>query len=281
VRLHEVGEHWPEVWRRRRSTWGAVPSPAEIHVQFASDPYSKNPISIHFCFGCIKQWIKVVSSKVSKPLSSVKCPLCKTDNISIIYNFDGHSFDRHYVDPNVTNGFVLTKEQRYRLQCYYTESGLLADVFDVPRFWKLKKFLQPNRWLESWLRRELQALMQEEDVDIILHHLVGVMDSFCKRTEQRRKQETRSGEVFQEQFKSVVAEAARPFLMARTDRFVDELELFLASGLNMEAYDAVYKKRLDKNNSRENGVANEAREGEESTRTRATPNLFLFEEDSD
>ncbi|KAF3585604.1 hypothetical protein F2Q69_00032366, partial [Brassica cretica] len=113
-----------------------------------------------FCFGCIKQWIKVVSSKVTKPLSSVKCPLCKTDNISIIYNFDGHSFDRHYVDPNITDGFVLTKEHRYRLQCYYTESGFLADVFDVPRFWKLKKLLQRNRWLESWLRRELQALMQ-------------------------------------------------------------------------------------------------------------------------
>ncbi|XP_013584157.1 PREDICTED: uncharacterized protein LOC106293031 [Brassica oleracea var. oleracea] len=234
-----------------------------------------------FCFGCIKQWIKVVSSKVTKPLSSVKCPLCKTDNISIIYNFDGHSFDRHYVDPNITDGFVLTKEHRYRLQCYYTESGFLADVFDVPRFWKLKKLLQRNRWLESWLRRELQALMQEEDVDIVLHHLVGAMDSFCKRTEQRHKQETRSAEAFQEQFKTVIAEAARPFLMARTDRFVDELELFLASGLNMEAYDAVYKQRLDKNNSREIGVANESREEEENRRTRVTPNLFLFEEDSD
>lgn len=232
-----------------------------------------------FCFRCIKQWIKVVSSKVTKPLSSVKCPLCKRDNISIIYNFDGHSFDRHYVDPNITDGFVLTKEQRYRLQCYYTESGFLADVFDVPRFWKLKKFLQRNRWLESWLRRELQALMQEEDVDIVLHHLIGVMDSFCKRTEQRHKQEAkRSGEAFQEQFKSVIAEAARPFLLARTDRFVDELELFLASGLNMEAYDAVYKQRLDKNKSREIGVANEAGVEEENRRT---PNLFLFEEDTD
>ncbi|CAH8392397.1 unnamed protein product [Eruca vesicaria subsp. sativa] len=236
-----------------------------------------------FCFRCIKQWIKVVSSKVTKQLSSVKCPLCKTDNISIIHNFDGHSFDRHYVDPNTTDGFVLTKEQRYRLQCYYTESGLLADVFDVSRFWKLKNLLQPNKWLESWLRRELQALMQEEDVDIVLHHLAGVLDSFCKRTEQRHKQETRSTETFQEQFKSVMAEAARPFLTARTDRFVDELELFLASGINRDAYDAVYKQRLDKNNSREISVANEAiEEEEENRRTRVPPSLLLlFEEDSD
>ncbi|CAH2055041.1 unnamed protein product [Thlaspi arvense] len=236
-----------------------------------------------FCFKCIKQWIKVVSSKVSKQLSSVKCPLCKTDNISIIHNFDGYSFDRHYVNRNITDGFVLTKEQRYRLQCYYTESGFLADVFDVSRFWKMKKILQPNRWFEAWLRRELQALMQEEDVDIVLHHLIGVMDSFCKRTEERHKQEARSAETNQEQFKSVMAEAARPFLMARTDRFVDEVELFLASGLNMEAYDSMYKQRLGwSNNRREIGAANEAsEEEEENIRTRVTPYLFLFEEDSD
>ncbi|ESQ49550.1 hypothetical protein EUTSA_v10021312mg [Eutrema salsugineum] len=235
-----------------------------------------------FCFNCIKRWIRVVSSKVSKKLSSVKCPLCKRENISIIHNYDGYSFDRHYVDRNITDGFVLTKEQRYRLQCYYTESGFLADVFDVPRFWKMKKLLQPNRWREAWLRRELQALMQEEDVDIVLHHLVGVMDSFSTRIAQRRKQEARSAETNQEQFKSVIAEAAHPFLMARTDRFVDEVELFLASGLNVEAYDAIYKQRLGWNNPREIGAANEAREEEEENRrTRATPFLFLFDEDSD
>ncbi|VVA96545.1 unnamed protein product [Arabis nemorensis] len=230
-----------------------------------------------FCFNCIKQWIKVVSSKVSKELSSVKCPLCKTDNISIIHNYDGHSFDRHYINRNITDGFVLTKEQRYRLLCYYAESGLLADVFDVPRFWKMQKCLQPNRLLETWLRRELQALMQEEDVDIVLHHLVGVMDSFRKRIEWRPKKEARTAETDQEQFKAVVAEAARPFIMARTDRFVDEIELFLASGLNIEAYDAIYKQRLG---SREMGAANVAR-GEDNERTIVTPYLFLFEEDSD
>lgn len=46
----------------------------------------------------------------------------------------------------------------------------------------------------------------------------------------------------------------------------------------MEAYDAVYKQRLDKNKSREIGVANEAGVEEENRRT---PNLFLFEEDTD
>ncbi|XP_019100061.1 PREDICTED: uncharacterized protein LOC104710020 isoform X2 [Camelina sativa] len=237
-----------------------------------------------FCFSCIKQWIKVVSSKASKQLSSVKCPLCKVYNSSIIHNYDWCSFERHYINRNISDGFVLTKEQRYRLRCYYTESGFVADVFDVARFWKLQKFLYPNRWLEAWLRRELQALMQDEDVDIVLHHLVGVMESFCKRFEQRRKQEARSVETTnQEQFKAVVSEAARPFVMARTDRFVDELELFLAAGLNLEAYDAIYKKRLGWNNRREIGVASEEREEveEHNVRTRVTPYLFISEEDSD
>ncbi|CAA7043494.1 unnamed protein product [Microthlaspi erraticum] len=124
----------------------------------------------------------------------------------------------------------------------------------------MKKILQPNR-----LIRELQALMQEEDMlNIVLHHLVGVMDSFCKRREQRHKQEARSAETNQEQFKSAIAEAARPFLMARTHRFV-------------EAYDSIYQQRLGWSNSRRGiGAANEAREEEENIRTRVTPYLFYL-----
>ncbi|EOA31189.1 hypothetical protein CARUB_v10014356mg [Capsella rubella] len=208
----------------------------------------------------------------------------QTDNFSVIHNYDGCSFERHYIDQNISDGFVLTKEQRYRLRCYYTESDFVADVSDVARFWKLQKFLYPNKWLEAWLRRELQALMQEEDVDIVLFHLVGVMESFCKRIEQRRKQEAKSAEATnQEQFKTLVSEAARPFLMARTDRFVDELELFLAAGMNIEAYDEIYKQRLGWNNRREIGAASEEREAveEHNVRTRVTPYLFISEEDSD
>jgi hypothetical protein len=57
----------------------------------------------------------------------------QTENLSIIHNYDGCSFERHYIDPNIPDGFVLTKEQRYRLQCYYTESGfsLLCTYFEI------------------------------------------------------------------------------------------------------------------------------------------------------
>ena len=42
----------------------------------------------------------------------------------------------------------------------FLHSGFLDDVFDVSRYWKSCKYLQPNCWLQSWLRREIQALMQ-------------------------------------------------------------------------------------------------------------------------
>lgn len=38
--------------------------------------------------------------------------------------------------------------------------GSLSEKFNVKRYWKLHKYLQPNRWLLEWTRREIQALTQ-------------------------------------------------------------------------------------------------------------------------
>ncbi|KAJ6996048.1 hypothetical protein NC653_012818 [Populus alba x Populus x berolinensis] len=113
-----------------------------------------------FCYKCILQWTKVVSRKESRRPSSVKCPLCKTDNFSLIYGYDGSSFQRHYVNQGFEDSSFFSKAHKYRLQCYYTEPGILNDAINVSRYWKLRKYLQPNRWLQSWLRREVQALLQ-------------------------------------------------------------------------------------------------------------------------
>jgi hypothetical protein len=48
----------------------------------------------------------------------------------------------------------------------------------------------------------------------------------------------------QEEFNALASIVTRPFLTPKTDRFVDELELFLGSLLNIEAYDEVYMQRL-------------------------------------
>ncbi|KAJ6918290.1 E3 ubiquitin-protein ligase Topors-like isoform X3 [Populus alba x Populus x berolinensis] len=136
-----------------------------------------------FCYKCILQWTKVVSRKESRRPSSVKCPLCKTDNFSLIYGYDGSSFQRHYVNQGFEDSSFFSKAHKYRLQCYYTEPGILNDTINVSRYWKLCKYLQPNRWLQSWLRREVQALLQEEDIEVILYHILGTVNSFFSRFE--------------------------------------------------------------------------------------------------
>ena len=119
----------------------------------------------------------------------------QTENFSIIFGYDGSTFQKHFINQNNSNRYLrwllfsrydaleemmcccpselilavqwvcsnfFSKDHKYRLQCYYTfpEPRLLSDAFKVERFWKLNKYLQPNNWLEKWLRRELQALIQ-------------------------------------------------------------------------------------------------------------------------
>ncbi|KAM6577738.1 hypothetical protein CsatB_029575 [Cannabis sativa] len=222
------------------------------------------------------QWTKVVSGKHSFKLASVKCPLCKVENFSIIHGFVGSSFQQSYINQDFGYGFVLSKAHKYRLQCYYTEPGLLSDIFSVSSYWKSHKYLHPNRWLHTWLRREIQTLMQEEDVGIVVHHICGVIDSFQTKSKQQPKRN--KPEAKSEEFRSLISDAARPFLAARTDLFVSEVELFLASGLNIEAYDAVYKQRLGWSSP---GETSESTQGETSELRTVIPYLFTFDEDSD
>ncbi|XVF41958.1 hypothetical protein PTKIN_Ptkin01aG0322000 [Pterospermum kingtungense] len=161
---------------------------------------------------------------------------------------------------------------------FFPQSGILNDIFNVLRFWKSRKYLQSNMWLQSWLRRELQALIQEEDVDIIVHHIHGVVDSFFRRIEQTHLPK-KTAEGKQQDFRIAVSDAAKPFLLARTERFVNELELFLASGLNIEAYDAVYMQRLGWNTPGGTSVSMPAEEP--SQRTGVVPYLYIFDADSD
>lgn len=225
-----------------------------------------------FCYSCILRWIKVVSSKHSRAPASVKCPLCKTENFSIIRSYSGGFFQQHSVNENLDNSAFFTKSHKYRLQCYYTDEGGLFDKFNVLRYWKLQKYLQPNPWLISWLRREIQSLTQEEDVDIIVHHILGVIDSF-RRNEQKQIKVTPQAK--QEEFKIMVSEAARPFLTGRTDRFVNELELFLASSLTVDAFDRVYIQHLGWKIPEMMG---EGEVGEPVEHAPLVPYVYLFDE---
>ncbi|XP_027366720.1 uncharacterized protein LOC113872992 isoform X1 [Abrus precatorius] len=229
-----------------------------------------------FCFNCILRWTKVVAAKHRSAPSSVKCPLCKTENFSIIFGVEGSCIQRHYVNKDLEDSFILSKAHRYRLQCYYTEQGFLDDIFNISQYWKFRKFCQPNCWLQTWLTREIQALIQEEDVDIIVHHILGVVKALWTRRGQKAHAD--APEKKQEEFKMSVSEAARRFLGARTDRFVYEIQLFLASGLNIEAYDGVYIQRLGWSSP---GVNTEVSQSDLIDRTTVIPYLYIFDNDSD
>ncbi|KAM7477940.1 hypothetical protein LguiA_026153 [Lonicera macranthoides] len=88
----------------------------------------------------------------------------------------------------------------------------------------------------------------------------------------------------QEEFEGLVSEAARPFLGGRTDRFVEEVELFIASGLTIEAYDKVYLHHLGWKIPEE--LADDEAEEEEkeefnNENTPLVPYLYIFDEDCD
>ncbi|XP_073269438.1 uncharacterized protein [Primulina huaijiensis] len=257
---------------RSNSSYGGSPCP--ICLDSVTQESYLDRCFHKFCYDCIVRWNTIVASKHSSTPSSLKCPMCKVENISIIYGYDGSFFQRHYVNKCFGNSEFFSESHRYRLKCYYTEPGNLDDKLQVSRYWKFRKYLQPNSWLHDWLRREIQAVMQEEDVDIIVHYVLGVIDSLRRDTS---KHLTMLAEMVREEFRMIVSKAVKPFITGRTERFVNELELFLASGLTIDAFDEVYIEHLGwkSNETREN------EQGETLEHIPAVPCLYIFDENSD
>lgn len=117
-------------------------------------------------------------------------------------------------------------------------------------YWKCRKYLRRNTWLESWLRREIQALTQDQDVDVIVHHIHGAIESILWRRRQQQQQQRdgakdRTPDEMRKAFRGLLGDAARPFLLGREDRFVDEVEAFLVRGLNIVAYDELCMQILE------------------------------------
>ncbi|KAF7142917.1 hypothetical protein RHSIM_Rhsim05G0144100 [Rhododendron simsii] len=207
----------------------------------------------NFCYNCIVRWAKVVAGKHSRqPSPSVKCPLCRTENFSVIHGYDGNSFRRHYINRDFASSPFFSEVHKYRLQCYNTEPDGLIDTFKVPQG-------------------------GIEDVEIIVHHILGVIDSL-RRNEHQNSLST--VERREETFKALVCQAARPFLAgrSRTNRFVDEEELFRASGLNTDAYDKVYMQHLGWIPP---GITTEGIDGESTANSPLVPFVYIFDDDSD
>eukprot|EP00268_Persea_americana_P030752 TRINITY_DN2980_c0_g1_i14.p1 TRINITY_DN2980_c0_g1~~TRINITY_DN2980_c0_g1_i14.p1 ORF type:complete len:132 (-),score=13.46 TRINITY_DN2980_c0_g1_i14:370-765(-) len=60
------------------------------------------------CYDCIAHWAKLVASKHrSSSKSSLLCPLCKGENLSIIHGCDGHSYQQHLISQDLEKGYGI------------------------------------------------------------------------------------------------------------------------------------------------------------------------------
>ncbi|KAK3145713.1 hypothetical protein QOZ80_3BG0256470 [Eleusine coracana subsp. coracana] len=200
-----------------------------------------------FCFKCIRQWIKIVGSKHVDPLSSVRCPLCKTENLSTIHSFDGESYERWYINQEPRKRRLSDAHEL--VSQFYNMDEIGSDVSSVQQYWKQQKYLRKNIWLETWLRREIEALTRDQNVEAIVYHIHGVLESFMKKHKRDHTLRNITAEQSREEFKKLLYDAARPFLLGRTERFVGEVELFLVSNLNMEAYNKLRIQRFRESSS--------------------------------
>ncbi|KAJ6832052.1 tripartite motif-containing protein 40-like [Iris pallida] len=89
-----------------------------------------------FCYPCILYWSRVLTKKQSQTLSSIKCPLCKTDNLSIVHGFNGEFFQQHYISKGLAKSWWFSSAHGFRLQWYGSDVQISKSLFDVHRFWK-------------------------------------------------------------------------------------------------------------------------------------------------
>ncbi|GLJ38763.1 hypothetical protein SUGI_0790290 [Cryptomeria japonica] len=190
-----------------------------------------------FCYHCILQWAEMLFNKQSDSLPCLLCPLCKVKNSSIIHNFVGSTFQRHYISKLPEKSFVMSEAHYRRLQIYSEPPDAACSNVQALKHWDRYGNLQSSCWLQCWIRRELQSLMQEEDVDIVMHHTLGILESFHKRTNTANKYSTRELKSRPVQWKSLISNALSPFIFENSVRFADELEAFLVSGLDIATYD--------------------------------------------
>ncbi|CAN7091906.1 unnamed protein product [Brassica rapa subsp. narinosa] len=216
---------------------------SEIIVRAFQDSLGARPPTLEsrlqhdtFCFNCIKKW---QTCSTSTPHTCV-CPLCKRESRAVIYHYDGltETYDKYFFDPTMKS-FLLSDEHRMRLQHYKKKSISSYLVDSIARFWQRGFFLQRNKWLETWLRRDLQALLRVENCDVIVHQIAGTIDTFCKR---HTKTEATTDELSKE-FKEKIMEVVSTYMEAgERERFADETECFLALRLNVEAFDTAYQR---------------------------------------
>lgn len=208
-----------------------------------------DPCFHRFCYHCILQWSELMlaawlrKTGNRKRIAFLECPLCKTHYTSIIHDLVyGTKFQQHsLLAPDGSHQFRFSEAHRRRLAAYAVPKtdGISRTVVLGGLETRIGSagLVKANKWLPNWVRRELQALMQDEDVNIVTHHVIGVVESLQKRYSRASIFRTLGRELCAENWCSAIAAAVRPFVFEDAEIFAVELWKFLDAGIDIEFYD--------------------------------------------
>ncbi|CAL8464231.1 g3766 [Coccomyxa elongata] len=231
-------------------------------IQVEREAYAE-PCFHRFHQECILRWSEV---QLAKPLDKnqpplIMCPLCKQPYASFIYDCRDRSYRRHNVlkqtsqDPvGDAASLLLSPAQRRRRSLYFPEaaaepandqgvvsvgnvSGKACDGIEVSQ---LRPSLVERPAVSAWLRREVQALLMEEDVELVAQHVLGTVRSLSSpaATNLRGRPTVQKVSLSRAEWVEAVAAAAKPYIFGNAAQFAGHLWAFIASGMSVAAHDA-------------------------------------------
>ncbi|GAQ86542.1 Zinc finger RING-type domain containing protein [Klebsormidium nitens] len=145
-----------------------------------------DPCFHRFCFSCILQWSEMGVRSGVPPF----CPVCKGPFFTIIHDFRGTQFKRYEVLGGTSSvRFQLSEKHVLRRAVYEkgAEASAQYRASGGKAFAGGKRGGTSRRWLRCWVRRELQALLEEEDVEMVALHIVGSVELLAEQRRQRQK----------------------------------------------------------------------------------------------
>jgi len=176
-----------------------------------------------FCIFCILQWAEITAS----------CPLCKSSFNTFVYDVKSstdYKIYLYHVDHarnlkkkksqiSIPVQFPLTEAHAKRRLLYYRSGRVIHSELAL-LFSRLQRDLQSSdsrkKMLlfkaEEWIIRELQALLEEQDVLLLHQFILSLLEE---------------GHTLEK-----CLEALRPFLFEKTERFVCELARYLLTNVS-------------------------------------------------
>eukprot|EP00878_Enallax_costatus_P008540 GHUV01008928.1.p1 GENE.GHUV01008928.1~~GHUV01008928.1.p1 ORF type:complete len:296 (+),score=56.73 GHUV01008928.1:130-888(+) len=204
------------------------------------------PCFHRYCLSCIQQWTESQQKHqpVDQTATTYLCPLCKAPYTQIIYDCVGSTYRTMAINGQAHTGPVLplTADQNRRRALYLTRLTKGGDMQQQQQASKRSAPRLPtHQQTSAFITRDLQAILLENDVDLIVQHVLGVLRALAAKKPDPSSNCPGSSPVYgaHSTFVQAVAQAISSFLPEQllAESFADELWAFLHSGLTVAGYD--------------------------------------------